>query len=137
MRAPSVHRYRSQGHSMKKRFHVIRALRCLFMVSLAALFLLTGCGKLRGLYERLKPANPHSVAISWNPSNSSVAGYNVYRDSEFSGPVKLTPQIVAGTQFTDKNVQAGRTYSYYVTSVDFKGLESKPSDRISVTIPQR
>ncbi|HWF13672.1 MAG TPA: hypothetical protein VG272_08060 [Candidatus Acidoferrales bacterium] len=65
-----------------------------------------------------------------------MAGYNVYREWQFSGPIRLTPQIVQGTQFIDKTAIAGHVYSYYVTSVDSGGLESKPSESISVNVPK-
>jgi fibronectin type 3 domain-containing protein len=47
----------------------------------------------------------------------------------------LTNKIVSGTQYIDRNVEAGRTYTYSVTSVDFKGIESNPSANITVTVP--
>ncbi len=107
-------------------------LRALFLFSILSLSLLAGCGRIRRWFT---PANPHSVTIGWTAGNSSIAGYNVYRESQFSGAIRLTTRTVPGTQYTDKSVEAGRTYSYYVTSVDFKGLESKPSEKITVTIP--
>jgi fibronectin type 3 domain-containing protein len=87
------------------------------------------------LYAQKEPEKPHSVTISWMPSVSRVAGYNVYRASPPNGPVKLTPKIVSGTHYIDKAVEAGRTYTYSVTSVDFKGAESAPSGIFTVTIP--
>jgi fibronectin type 3 domain-containing protein len=95
----------------------------------------TGCAKVRGLFSPSAPENPHFVTISWIASKSPVAGYYVYREWQYSGPVRLTPKIVEGTQYVDGTVQAGRTYSYYVTSVDSKGLESKPSEKIWATMP--
>ena len=59
----------------------------------------------------------------------------MYRESPPSAAVKLTTGLVSGTQYTDKTVEAGHTYLYYVTSVDSKGVESKPSAKIKVTIP--
>ena len=100
-----------------------------------ALSLLAGCGKLRSIFARKEADSPHSVTLSWNASKSSVGGYNVYREFQYGGPVKLTSALVAGTVYTDNTVAGGRTYSYYVTSVDLKGLESKPSEKIWVTVP--
>ena len=112
-------------------------MRGLFILPLAALLLLAGCGKLRNWYEaRMESRIPHSVTITWSAGNPPVAGYNVYREGQSSGnAIKLTVRLVEGTQYTDNTVQGGRIYSYYVTSVDFKGLESKPSARITVTVP--
>lgn len=124
---------------MRSPFHSLRILRSVSLFSLAVLLLLAGCGKLRDWYDaKAGLSGPHSVTISWAANNPPVAGYNVYREGQSGGPIspmRLTPQIVTGTQFTDTTVEAGRIYSYYVTSVDSKGLESRPSARISVTVP--
>jgi fibronectin type 3 domain-containing protein len=108
----------------------------IFVFSLAAISFLAGCGKLRNWYEARKESRiPHSVTIAWSPSNPPVAGYNVYREVQSGAAVKLTVRLVEATQYTDTTVDGGRIYSYYVTSVDFKGQESKPSARITVTVP--
>ena len=121
---------------MRKPLYIAAAMRAFFLFSLVVLSLLAGCQKLHGLFARLGPGNPHSVTIGWSPSKSPVTGYYVYRETQFSGPIKLTPQIIVGTQYVDKSVEAGHNYSYFVTSVDSRGLESKPSDKISVAVPQ-
>ncbi len=92
---------------------------------------------MRDWYYRVpeEPNEPHSVTITWVASKSAVQGYNVYREFQYAGPVKLTAQPVSGTQYTDTTVKRGRTYSYYVTSVNSNGLESVPSERIAITIP--
>jgi fibronectin type 3 domain-containing protein len=79
--------------------------------------------------------NSHSVTIGWTASTSPVAGYNVYRAAPPGAPVKLTIRLVSGTQYTDRNVEAGHTYTYSVTSVNFSGLESSPSANSTVTVP--
>jgi fibronectin type 3 domain-containing protein len=120
---------------MRKPLHSSPATRSFILLSLAALSLLAGCGKVRSVFARREPDNPHSVTLSWDASKTPVAGYNVYREFQYGGPVKLTSAAVAGTEFKDTTVAAGRTYSYYVTSVDLKGVESKPSEKIWVTVP--
>ena len=100
-----------------------------------SLLLLAGCGKLHNLYAQMGSDKPHSVTIRWTASVSRVAGYNVYRTSPSTGRIKVTSNIIHDTQFIDKTVGAGRTYSYSVTSVDFKGVESVPSGIVTVTIP--
>ncbi len=111
-------------------------LRGFCWVSFVALSLATGCGK-KGADSQTPaaPVNPHSVTITWVASKSQVAGYNVYRSSGSGNPIKLTNGIVLGTEYTDRTVAAGQTYSYYVTSVDLKGIESKPSGKITATVP--
>jgi fibronectin type 3 domain-containing protein len=120
---------------MRKAIHPSRALRGLFLFSFAALELFAGYGTLRTLYAQNGSSKPHSVTVNWSPSVSPVAGYNVYRADPGAAPIKLTIKIVSGTRYTDTNVEAGHTYIYSITSVDFKGVESKPSSTITVTVP--
>jgi fibronectin type 3 domain-containing protein len=122
---------------MRNPLHSSSALRDFRLFYFVALALVAGCGsKLSGDTQKpAEPANPHSVTISWTASPSPVAGYNVYRSSGSSSPVRLTNGIVSGTQYTDRTVEAGKTYSYYVTSVDSKGAESQPSSKITATVP--
>jgi fibronectin type 3 domain-containing protein len=120
---------------MRKSFHRRPALRRFCLFSIAALSLVAGCGKLRDLYAQKESGKPHSVTINWSASVSRVAGYNVYRASPPGAPAKLTPNLVSGTQYIDKTVEAGDTYTYSVTAVDFKGKESVPSGITTVTIP--
>jgi len=117
--------------------HPPAGLRRFCLYSFVALLLLAGCGKrLSGEAQKSDPANPHFVTITWAASKSPVAGYNVYRASPPGSPaIKLTIALVTATQYTDRAVEAGRTYSYYVTSVDNKGNESKPSGDITATVP--
>jgi hypothetical protein len=113
-----------------------RSMRIMALAAVALLTLVTGCGKLRSWYEsRTGAGHSHSVTIAWTASPSPVQGYNVYRSSPPSAPVLLTVRLVSGTSYTDKTVEAGRTYVYYVTSVDSKGAESSPSQNITVTVP--
>lgn len=78
----------------------------------------------------------HSVALTWIPSTSAVAGYNVYRAEVSGGPYsKLDSNPVAADSFTDSSVQSGLTYYYVVTSVTSTGLESADSMQTSATIP--
>ena len=119
---------------MRKPFHPSRALRGVCLCSLAGVLLFAGCGKVLGWYQQAR--NPHSVTVAWTASATSVQGYNVYRASPPGAPIKLTAKVVTDTRYTDKTVEGGRTYSYYVTSVDSKGTESSPSANITVTVPR-
>jgi len=96
---------------------------------LAILLFLGGCGE--------SHAKPHSVTLTWNPSTSVVAGYNVYRTPEGGSRQKLTDHLVKGTEYVDSNVQPGHAYTYVVTSVDAKGRESRPTDPITAKVPSR
>jgi fibronectin type 3 domain-containing protein len=123
---------------MKSYIHSSRNLRSIFVFTFLFLLVSTGCGRVRRFLSRLhvEHVNYHSVTIGWTPAKPEVAGYNVYREWQFSGPIRLTPQIVQGSQYVDKTAIAGHTYTYYVTSVDSGGLESKPSESISVNVPK-
>jgi hypothetical protein len=78
----------------------------------------------------------HSVALSWSPSTSTVAGYNTYSSQVSGGPyTKLTSAPVAATAYTDSNVTAGQTYYFVVTSVDSNNMESAYSAEVSALIP--
>jgi fibronectin type 3 domain-containing protein len=109
------------------------------LCALLGLCALAGCEKKQAAADILPaPApivNPHSVTLNWTPSKSKVAGYNVYRALPKAKPVKLTDGIVLATEYTDTTVEAGRTYTYYVTSVDLTGLEGVSSKGIEVKVP--
>jgi hypothetical protein len=122
---------------MRKPAHKLRILRLSCVLALFMLSSVAGCGKLRALFSPSAPENPHFVTISWNPSKSPVAGYNVYREYQYSGAERLTPKILTQTQYVDGTALGGRTYVYYVTSVDSRGLESKPSETITVSVPAK
>jgi fibronectin type 3 domain-containing protein len=123
---------------MRKTSHSWPALRALCLFLFVALSFLAGCGKNPNgdTQSPAEPVNPHSVTIDWTASKSPVAGYNVYRASPPDAPIKLTVRIVSETQYLDRAVEAGHTYLYSVTAVDFKGRESKPSANIAVTVPK-
>jgi len=78
----------------------------------------------------------HSVALTWNASTSTVAGYNVYRGTVSGGPyTKINSSLVASLGYTDSAVQSGTTYYYVTTAVDSSGNESVFSNEVSATIP--
>jgi hypothetical protein len=78
----------------------------------------------------------HSVSLTWSPSSSAVAGYDVYRSEVSGGPYsKVNSGVVAADSYTDSTVQAGLTYYYVVTSVTAAGMQSADSAQTSATIP--
>ena len=79
----------------------------------------------------------HNVALTWTASTSSnVSGYNVYRSAQAAGPyTKLTSALVAWTIYTDYAVQAGQTYYYVTTAVDYSNNESIYSNQATAVIP--
>ncbi len=78
----------------------------------------------------------HAVQLTWTPSTSAVAGYDVYRAEDSGGPyTRLDSSIVTGDSYTDSNVQSGRTYYYVVTSVTSAGMQSGDSTPAVATVP--
>lgn len=70
----------------------------------------------------------NSVSLSWDESNNA-SGYNVYRsandkDFEFI-------DVTSETQFEDKNLQTGTTYTYAVSS--YNGIKRSKRETIKTT----
>jgi hypothetical protein len=82
------------------------------------------------------PPPQHSVNLSWNPSTSGAAGYNVYRGGTSGGPyTEINPMLDPSTTYTDSTVLGGQTYYYVSTAVDSAGVESGFSNQVKATIP--
>lgn len=82
----------------------------------------------------------HEVELRWNaPTDSTrpISGYRVYRATAGSSSYQLLNwTVVTQTKFVDLTVQSGRSYDYFVKSVDAStGVESGPSNTVRVTIP--
>lgn len=77
----------------------------------------------------------YSVALSWNASTSSVAGYNVYRGTAVGKYSKLNTNLDPNTAYTDSTAVSGATYYYAATAVNSKGEESSYSAPLKVVIP--
>ena len=80
------------------------------------------------------PPGNHSVSLSWLASTSpNIVAYNVYRATVSTGPFTRVGNV-AGTTFTDSNVQTG-SYFYEVTAVDNTNTESAPTAAVSASVP--
>lgn len=77
----------------------------------------------------------YSVALSWTPSTSSVAGYNVYRGTSVGSYSRINAALDPGTTYSDTTVVSGVTYYYAATAVNSSGEESTYSSPIEVAIP--
>ena len=80
----------------------------------------------------------HEVDLSWDAPVSSpdpVAGYNIYRATGTGSLVLINSSPDSAVVYVDSAVVSGATYSYVVKSVDSGGVESAPSNQITVTIP--
>jgi len=78
----------------------------------------------------------YQVSLAWDPSTSSVVGYNVYRGLKSGGPYsKLNSAVDPNTLYVDATVSASQTYYYVTTSVDSSGKESGYSNQAKAVIP--
>jgi predicted phage tail protein len=83
---------------------------------------------------------PGRLSIFWVANTESdLAGYYLYRSTDPNLPkekwLKLTPALYTKTTFTDENVEAGKTYYYYVVAVDTAGNQSPPSEVAADALP--
>ena len=82
---------------------------------------------------------PHEVELSWSAPSSAydpIAGYHVYRAPGGTPSFQLLNSLDSTqTAYVDGAVQSGRSYDYFVESVDDFGSESVQSDVITVAIP--
>lgn len=113
-----------------------------FAVLASSLTFLTSCaGVSASSKASTQPAGQsapaqYNVALSWNASNSSVVGYNLYRGTQSGGPyAKLNSSPLSATNYTDSTTVSGTTYYYVSTSVNGANQESEYSNQASVTIP--
>jgi hypothetical protein len=77
----------------------------------------------------------YTVTVSWNPSNSQVTGYNVYRGVTQGSYTKVNSALNTGTTYTDTGLTAGQTYYYVATSVSSTGQESGYSAAVQAVVP--
>jgi hypothetical protein len=82
------------------------------------------------------PVVTHSVTLNWNPSTSTVAGYNTYRSIVNGGSyAKINTALITGLTYTDTTVLPGNTYYYVATAVTAAGVESVYSNQVAAVIP--
>lgn len=78
----------------------------------------------------------HTVSLTWDPSTSTVAGYNLYRGTQSGGPYsRLNVSLLSNTAFNDTKVQSGGNYFYVSTAVDASNNESAFSNEATAAIP--
>ena len=80
----------------------------------------------------------HSVRLNWAPGGPlSTNGYRLYRATSVAGPYELInpTSLVLETSYMDTHVSAGQTYYYISKAVDSEGVESSPSEPITVHVP--
>lgn len=83
-------------------------------------------------------AATHEVYLNWNAPSSSpdpVAGYNIYRSIGSGAFQLMNSSPDTQTTYMDSTVLSGTTYNYIVKSVDYSGVESTPSNEVTLIIP--
>ena len=82
------------------------------------------------------PGQKAFIDLVWAPvTDADLAGYKVYR-SEDGGPfAKINSELARAPAYRDTQVQAGKHYTYAVTSVDLRGNESARSEPASESVP--
>jgi len=79
---------------------------------------------------------PATVTLTWNASDSPVAGYNVFRGTSTKGPfAQLNSSPDPGTIYSDSTVTSGQTYYYVTTAVNSAGQQSVYSNQAEAVIP--
>ncbi len=78
----------------------------------------------------------HTVTLNWQPSDSQVVGYNIYRGVNSGGPyTRINSTIDPDTTFIDNGALGGQTYYYVTTAVNSAGQESSYSNEAEVAVP--
>lgn len=76
----------------------------------------------------------NSVELSWERNTEPrFQGYNLYRAAE-GGAFEKIASLIASPSYTDRQVEAGKSYRYQVTSVGTNTLESARSAEVSVAV---
>lgn len=81
--------------------------------------------------------NGCNVQVSWTPSGSTGANYNVYRaPGGCGGTFAPIATGIVGTSYSDTSASGGQTYGYRITTAEGAGsCESAPSSCQSITTP--
>ena len=93
--------------------------------------------------DRFAPAVPggltalagvSTVELAWERNTEpDLQGYVVYRGLGDGKLEKLSP--VEAPSYSDKAIEAGKTYRYAISSIDRYGNESKPSEAVAISLP--
>ena len=78
-----------------------------------------------------------SIYISWTiAAEIDTTGYRIYRSTSADGPFALIASVTdrEALTYADKTAVDDCVYYYYVTGVNYLGLESAPSDTVCATL---
>jgi hypothetical protein len=81
-------------------------------------------------------AGDGSVSLSWDVStdpDGNLLGYIVYRSTESGNNFTAVSPVLAEASCSDRGLENGTTYYYFVTAVDGSASESVPSAEVNAT----
>jgi hypothetical protein len=82
------------------------------------------------------PGEQTFIDLVWAPvTDADLAGYNLYRREEGTGPVKLNGETLKTSAYRDGNVVSRKNYLYSVSAVDVHGNESARSEETEERVP--
>ena len=82
------------------------------------------------------PGQKAFIDLVWAPdSDADLAGYNIYRHTQGSPPVKINSDPAQAPAYRDAAVEAGKRYFYSVSAIDVRGNESGRSEEASESVP--
>jgi fibronectin type 3 domain-containing protein/TolB-like protein len=78
------------------------------------------------------------ATLNWQKnSETDIQEYWVYRSRSCNNLRKLLTLPSATTNYTDSDIEPGRTYCYRVSAVDIDKLESDYSDEVKIIVPKQ
>jgi hypothetical protein len=78
------------------------------------------------------------IDLAWAPdTESDLAGYVVYRRTDSSSFVVVSPSPVKATAWRDNDVRPGQKYIYSVAAVDVRGNQSAQSEPAAESVPRK
>ena len=78
---------------------------------------------------------PNSVELNWEGNHEpDLAAYRIYR-AVGAGAFEKLAEVSAVPTYSDRAVEAGKTYRYAITAVDRAGNESERSAALEVVVP--
>jgi fibronectin type 3 domain-containing protein len=76
----------------------------------------------------------NSIELAWERNTEpDLAGYRIYRSS--GGAFEKVGESAEAPSFSDRKVEAGKTYRYAVSAFDKNGNESKRSEEVGAVAP--
>lgn len=88
------------------------------------------------------PGNPVAlpesgrIRLLWDPApEEDVKGYEIYRQGPEGEYERITPELVIGSEYLDRNLPGGLTYRYFIVAVDGAGNQSEASEVIETRVP--